>query len=337
MKSFCSVLLGLSLAVFSATAMSIPSNPEFAMVPTMDGNWVLVNVNEDPEPESFFTPENDIVFTLFTNRNRDGEVIQWNSPSSIANSNFNPAYPTRLTIHGWNGDPTSRVNTAVRAAYLDSGMFNVIMVDWSRGAGTINYLSARNRVGPVGVVVAGFLRNLVEATGADLRDVSLIGHSLGAHVAGFTGKNLDQPLGSIVGLDAASPRFSINRPDERLNPNDALYVQTIHTNAGTLGFDQPIGDGSFYPNGGSSQPGCGIDVSGNCAHGRSHEFFAESIRSYTGFWSTQCRDYTDITRGNCVSSGPDRLMGGEPLDTNAVGVFFLTTNRASPFARGPVN
>jgi Lipase len=42
---------------------------------------------------------------------------------------------------------------------------------------------------------------------------------------------------------------------ERLDVNDAVYTEALHTNAGTLGFDQPITMASFYPNWGSSQPG----------------------------------------------------------------------------------
>jgi hypothetical protein len=51
------------------------------------------------------------------------------------------------------------------------------------------------------------------------------------------------------------PLFNINSPAERLNTNDAAYTEALHTNAGTLGFDQPITHASFYPNWGTTQPG----------------------------------------------------------------------------------
>lgn len=319
-----------ALAVVSG--MSLGDAPEFAMVPDENG-WKLVKVNEDPEPESFFTPANDIIFTLYTNEDRvTGQVIRWNDPAWTESSGFNANLPTRLTIHGWNGGPTSRVNTAVREALFEQARYNVIEVDWSAGAGTVNYISARNRVGPAGVHVADFLRH----ASLDVRTVTVIGHSLGAHVAGFIGKNMESDLGAIVALDAAFPLFSINSPDARLNVDDALYVQSIHTNAGNLGFDEPIGHGNFYPNGGRSQPGCGIDISGNCAHGRAHEFFAESINTPVGFWSRRCASYAEIVSGSCNRSGDDALMGGEPLNIKAIGVFHLTTNNGSPFARGPL-
>lgn len=52
-----------------------------------------------------------------------------------------------------------------------------------------------------------------------------------------------------VGLDPASPRFDYNDVNGRLAESDASYVEVIHTCAGTLGFSQPIGMASFYPNG----------------------------------------------------------------------------------------
>ena len=325
----------LLLLVGLVAGKSLGNPPKFAMVPDQ-GGWKLVNIHDDPEPESFYNPETDIIFTLFTRNNRDGEVIQWNDPASIARSSFNPAHPTRVTIHGWNGSGSARVNTAVHRALFEVGDFNCITVDWSAGAGTANYISARNRVGPTGVVAANLLRMISETTGADVSTMSAIGHSLGGHVAGFIGKNLFGQLGSIVALDAALPLFSIDNPDGRTDAADALYVESIHTNAGLLGFDVPIGDANFYPNWGRTQPGCGIDVSGNCAHARSHEFFAESITTTVGFWARRCREYNDILTQNCVSSGPDTRMGGEPLNTNAHGVYWLSTGDAAPFALGPL-
>lgn len=336
------ILLCASVALFCALAnvsgKSISASPEFAMVPDESG-WKLVNIHEDPEPESFFTPEIDIIFTLFTRNTRDGEVIRWNDNAWISNSAFNPNNPIRVTIHGWNGSPTSNVNVGIRNALFDVGEFNVIQVDWSAGAGTVNYISARNRVGPTGVVVANLLSLIAENTGLNVDDMVVIGHSLGAHVGGFVGKTLNSRLGTIVALDAALPLFSINNPDARVDAADARYVQSIHTNAGTLGFDEPFANGSFYPNGGSSQPGCGIDISGNCAHGRAHEFYEESIRNRNAFWSRQCPTYQSITGGTCrvADEGAVAIMGGEPVDHNAIGLFLLTTNNASPFGQGQLS
>lgn len=44
-----------------------------------------------------------------------------------------------------------------------------------------------------------------------------------------------------------------------MDKTDAILVQVIHTNAGYLGMQEAIGTADFYPNGGTSQPGCIFD------------------------------------------------------------------------------
>lgn len=56
-------------------------------------------------------------------------------------------------------------------------------------------------------------------------------------------------IGKIIGLDPASPFFKYDDHDGRLTNTDAIYVEAIHTNGGKLGWPQPIGSASFFPNG----------------------------------------------------------------------------------------
>lgn len=92
----------------------------------------------------------------------------------------------------------------------------------------------------------------------DLSKLIVIGHSLGAHVAGIAGQNVKSGrLSVIIGLDPAYPFFSKTKTDERLSIMDAEYVQVIHTNSGHLSIPYPVGDADFYANYGKGQPGCG--------------------------------------------------------------------------------
>lgn len=62
---------------------------------------------------------------------------------------------------------------------------------------------------------------------------------------------------STSGLDPARPMFPSKWPDDRLNANDAKFVDIIHTTNWLLGQHKPIGNIDFYPNGGNTkQPGC---------------------------------------------------------------------------------
>ncbi|EDS41790.1 lipase [Culex quinquefasciatus] len=300
---------------------------EWALVP--DGNGHLHLVNTDPyglagleEPEPLFNPATDTIFRLFTRNNR--------------NAGHNPGRQTRFIIHGWNNNGESPVNVNIRNAYLDRADMNVIVVDWGAGAQNPNYITARNHINAVGQTVANFV-DFLSNNGITFHNVYIVGHSLGAHTAGIAGKRVTRGrLHTIFALDPALPLFSIDAPNERVAPTDAQYVEVIHTNAGLLGFDLPIGQASFYPNGGRTQPGCGVDISGACAHGRAVEFFTESLRTNPSrFNSVRCQNFDQILNNNCVSSGPNRNMGGEPSNIGlASGIYHLLTNAASPFARG---
>lgn len=59
-----------------------------------------------------------------------------------------------------------------------------------------------------------------------------------------------------TGLDPAKPSYENSEPKDRLDINDAKFVDIIHTGGDDLGIFKPLGHIDFYPNGGRSQPGC---------------------------------------------------------------------------------
>jgi pancreatic triacylglycerol lipase len=128
------------------------------------------------------------------------------------------------------------VNLLIRSALLQKGDFNTFSVDWSVGASTSSYITARSRVEDVGRVVAQFVDFLSRVGSMNFSTLSLIGHSLGAHIAGIAGKRVTRGrVQSIIGLDAAGPLFLMGESENRLDSTDALYVEHIVTNGGTLG------------------------------------------------------------------------------------------------------
>ncbi|XP_053685628.1 lipase member H-like [Sabethes cyaneus] len=322
---------------------ALPLDQSWQLVPNADGFLHLVNINPynlpDVDPEEAvpsFVPETDIVFRLFTRSNPTvPQFLEIGNPSSITGSHFNAAHPTRFAIHGWGGGGHDGTNSGIRNALLAYGDFNVITVDWNVAADNPNYVAARNQVGPAGTGVSLLIDDLIDHAGASPSDIYIAGHSLGGHVAANAGKAQRGRLNTIFALDPAGPLFSAGQ-DDALAPQDAQYVETIMTNAGLLGAGVPMGRANFYPNGGRSQPSCGIDISGNCAHQLARTFYIESIGSAIPFRSTRCASHEEILEGLCTPSGPDANMGGEPSNhgQGVEGVFFLTTNAEPPFAQG---
>lgn len=148
-----------------------------------NGNLLVIDTNPiEQEPEPTYDPDRDIFYTLFTQRNNlVGQRIT-NTAASIANSQWqSTALGTRFVIHGWQQSASSSLNGDIRRAWLQSNNHNVVVVDWSEGAGSLNYLTSRNRVGPTGQSIARFI-DWLHQNGhlVNFNRLVIAGHSLGA-------------------------------------------------------------------------------------------------------------------------------------------------------------
>lgn len=275
-----------------------------------------------------------VKYYLYTNINPSKGQKLTNTAKSITGSNFNPANPTRFVIHGWTQSYTSGMNKDIRNAYLRNRDYNIIIVDWAR-ARSVDYATSVLAVPKVGKKVASMIDYLISEHGMSLDTLEVIGHSLGAHVAGYAGKNVKSgKIPTIVGLDPALPLFSYDKPKKRLADTDAVYVESIQTNGGLLGFLKPIGKGAFYPNGGENQPGCIADLTGACSHGRSVTYYAEAV-SNIEFGSIKCSSYKDAVDMNCGKSVGAVLMGATRKVDMVAGIFYVPVRNKSPFGVSP--
>lgn len=204
-----------------------------------------------PGIDVLFVAWRDVEFHLYTRSNpTSAQNLILHDSASIKNSNFKNTRQTRYIIHGFQNNGKDDVNIKIRDAYLQKADVNVIVIDWGKGASTINYNEAKARINDVASIVAEFIEIMAREFGQSLSAITLVGHSLGAHTCGLTAKKL-KSLGTvprIVGLDPAMPGFSIGDPSVRLAASDATFVFIIHTNCRMLGFDYPLGHVDYYPN-----------------------------------------------------------------------------------------
>ncbi|XP_072177747.1 pancreatic lipase-related protein 2-like [Diadema setosum] len=249
--------------------------------------------------------------------------------NSIIASEFDGRLPTKFIIHGYTDTIFSDYFQDIKNSLLVEGNMNVIMVDWQPGARG-GYNLCRQNIRVVGREIAMLARLLNREAGAAYEDMHLIGHSLGAHTAGYAGAY--QPgFGRITGLDPAGPGFRGVETQCSLDPSDALFVDNIHTDSDDvvgMGLMDPIGHVDFYPNGGVDMPGCALfDVT--CDHFRAVYYFEESIRSrHCQFSAYPCDSWNRFLLGFCAKCGlagcPE--MGYNADRSQATGTFYLATN-----------
>ncbi|CAJ1060493.1 lipoprotein lipase [Xyrichtys novacula] len=249
-------------------------------------------------------------------------------PESLAACTFNSTSKTFLVIHGWtvSGLFESWVAKLVSALYEREQTANVIVVDWLYSAQNHYGVAAQNTKA-VGQEVAHFIDWIEETTNMALENLHLIGYSLGAHVAGFAGSHATNKVGRITGLDPAGPDFEGEHAHGRLSPDDAYFVDVLHTfTRGTLGFSigiqQPVGHVDIYPNGGSFQPGCNlrgalekiaqfgilaITDAVKCEHERSVHLFIDSLlNEQEAGKAYRCSNSNTFNRGLCLSCHKSR-------------------------------
>ncbi|XP_061837827.1 endothelial lipase [Nerophis lumbriciformis] len=254
---------------------------------------------------------------------QEGCYLQAGNKECLQDCGFNAAAKTIFIIHGWtmSGIFESWMQKLVSAVMQRESEANVVVVDWISMAQQL-YPDAVNHTHAVGQDIAAMIDWLHDELGLPLEKVHLIGYSLGAHVAGYAGTHVRGSLGRITGLDPAGPMFEGVEEERRLSPDDADFVDVLHTYTRealgvSIGIQQPIGDIDIYPNGGEVQPGCALGdvlaVAGNfmevvkCEHERAVHLYVDSLmnKEHVSF-AFQCTDSDRFKKGICLSCRKNR-------------------------------
>lgn len=314
-------------------------------------DWPFTSVRR-PVPHLPWAPEEiGTQFWLYTKFNQiQFQPITYADEQTILDSHFSPLRTTKIIVHGFISGGDSGWVMDLKNAILSKESTNVIVVDWSNGANpNLVYGQAATNTRVVGAQIALLISKLKSATGALSKDIHIMGHSLGAHVAGYAGERLLN-LGRITAMDAAEPYFQGTPFNVRLDPSDARYVDAIHTDGDPFrnmgwGMIDPVGHADFYPNGGHDQPGCpGNDVDDgewwkvSCSHDRSHDLMIDSIvNAGNPMYGHVCDDYDTYLTGACDTCpyGGCPTLGyyfDEVATSDQVNVmYYLSTGSQSPY------
>lgn len=267
--------------------------------------------------------------------------------------NYDPSKTTIFMVHGFlsSADEKSWI-IQMKNEFIKNGYdYNLCAIDWSNGAnvGTFNldYPKAAQNTRVVGDVTANLIDWLSEHYNSKNSNFICIGHSLGAHICGYTGKNVKNgPLKRISGLDPAGPFFENLSSEVRLDKNDASYVDSIHTDGKKLyqagfGMLQNISHTDFYPNGGYNQPGCNDVIHIGCSHGRACELYISSIGKKScnaypcGNANLHCQkcDWSERICYTCQEGQYKKCqqMGWHSYDSQDEGEYYLETGGDCPY------
>lgn len=251
----------------------------------------------------------------------DDNLRQTVSRELLKTNVFDETKLSYVIIHGFMASASSDWVCGIKKLILSNTNANVLLVDWSGGNKLANaYSGSLTNAKVVGNSIARFLSSLAKELSLQSRQLSLdkfhfIGHSLGAHISGYSvsqANKLEQKLlptkaRRITALDPAGPCFSNSgnsgdsisqslgsKNDElptkfpqhisKLSLDDASFVVALHTDANRFGSGDNVGHVDVYVNGGSDQPSCSsIAASLTCAHSYSQrivssEFFNPTTR-----------------------------------------------------------
>ncbi|OQV15122.1 putative Inactive pancreatic lipase-related protein 1 [Hypsibius exemplaris] len=208
--------------------------------------------------------------------------------ASFKGSTFSASRPTKILIHGYVDNYNSVWWLQMTAALLQAEDVNVLRLDWAESY-LMGYQQASVNIITVGAQVANSIQYLTSVYGISGSKFHVIGHSLGAHVAGAIGealKNRSIQLDRITGLDPAGPGFDGAPGAAKLELTDARVVDTIMTNGGGLG--------------------------SNLAEGH-----LNSIKGQNLITATQCPEYDTFQQGQCT--GQPRAIVGYRANLTAAG------------------
>lgn len=254
----------VTLALFAASIfagsaaqlkLDMSDKSEAELLALMDDMTKLLNVQKAKLPGPI---DQEVRFFCSNRQGAAFSQVMLNDQGLLAKMSMQK--PVAFVIHGWTSSSQEahfRDLAGNYSRYVDS---NVCLVDWANLAAYSYDVASGQSIRMTANYLTRFVRFL-NLNGIGYAKVTLIGHSLGAHISGFVGKNLGGEVGQIFALDPAGVMFTMPEDvgeSNRLTKSDAKFVQVIYTTQGTLAMGISAGHQNLWMNnnGMYPQPGC---------------------------------------------------------------------------------
>lgn len=216
---------------------------------------------------SFYGSSLDDVQNIALSNSSDG-LIQ------LSTTYYDPTRKNFIYVMGWQPSNSESNRDLVIGAFLNSlrSQYNIINLDWSAYANTLNFLGVVSQLNPV-LETAYEILNQFTSQGFNISQTYFAGSSFGTIIASGIGRNFRNNQGILLSRITAldPPEFFLTLSltfalagVQKLNRADANFVDVIHTNVGSFGDGLTRGHADFWVNGGFSQPDCPIATNETC-------------------------------------------------------------------------
>lgn len=199
--------------------------------------------------------------------------------------NFDVTKPTKLIVHGFQSDNTTKMLAPLQEAYLKNFDCNVIFFNWLRSSHVDYARALMYCMRTVSGLIVNFVEYGIRHWNLKLNTITCIAHSIGPHICGHASRILKdtfgRPFRSIVALDAAGlgfePPFTSIYATKKLDKSHADFVLCLHSNvffAGTAGSYCTV---DLFFNNGTYQPHCPYDI--DCYHEAATVFYINALEN----------------------------------------------------------
>lgn len=203
-------------------------------------------------------PNSNVTFFLYTRETMDNPLqLDMANVDAMSSAVFGKSKRVFVLLHGYTGYRDFSPNTEIRPEIFKNGDHSVISVDYGPLVPEPCYIQAVHNLPVVANCTAQLLDYMMSQSMFLLKNLHIIGFSLGAQTAGMIGNYVKTgKLPRITGLDPAKPLFSFAPSEYKLTKDKAVFVDVIHTDILARGVLRTAGHTDFYVNGGIEQPGC---------------------------------------------------------------------------------
>ncbi|XP_050424187.1 phospholipase A1-like [Adelges cooleyi] len=319
-------------------------------------NMVLANVITDVVCSLIQPDSKNASFYLYTKSIDDYSITA--DANSIEKAPFTADSNTVIfIIHGFGASRTTSDIVTLRKAFISAQEeYNIVMVDYHDVTGDVS----KSNIITEGLEYIEFIhcdfKNVVttitdmivsiQSSRPEITYIQLVGHSIGAQLAGEAGNTLrgmGKTIDRVSGLDPAAPGFFLSS----ITPESAIFVDVTHTQIGNLyGAAESSGNVDFYFNNAVIQDGCRNEktheMALKCSHSSAVYYFADSIKNQN-IMASRCDKIKEIVQdvfalnnidknnNNELSSvcsqeaknDGNKIVYGEYVSLEANGVYFV--------------